>query len=284
VLLDTTQDYYALSWPTYRELVDVCLAGATELREALLFAAGPEALFGLVDRLVHAVRTCYTQGELDHNEFIAQGMLTRWARELLEPPPDTYIVPRARRRAFADLCAYVRCFLDVHLAGRPGEELAALDGVYRESWLGGVAPHVEHVPRGTDGPEPFEPSGHRLVTPRQFARILRDEGVEAALVSPLRGPDFHLKSEVLRSSMLMGSLLRDLVQEGREDDARRLYAGLEALGARPLSVFPFQADMAELLGRPERGIDALRTYLVFEPDDADVRARLEALEARQDGR
>ncbi|MEM7200767.1 MAG: hypothetical protein AAF628_10905, partial [Planctomycetota bacterium] len=45
VLLDTTQDYYSLEMPTYRDLVDEIARGSTNVVAPILAVAGPEAMF-----------------------------------------------------------------------------------------------------------------------------------------------------------------------------------------------------------------------------------------------
>lgn len=79
--LDTTQDYAMLSDRTWSYFTDELIRGRRGVRIPILFAADPSALFELADSLVGTPRFLLTIPELDHNDFISQGNISRWLRQ-----------------------------------------------------------------------------------------------------------------------------------------------------------------------------------------------------------
>src|SRR5262249_12931917 len=74
VSLDTTQDYRGVSDPFWSFTPKV-VKSADNLNCPLLMAAGPNAFFELADSLRHAERYYLTITGVDHNDYIAQGII-----------------------------------------------------------------------------------------------------------------------------------------------------------------------------------------------------------------
>ena len=73
-LLDTTLDYYGLACRCTTTWSAEVSEGSVHLTQAMLVAAGPEAMFELLDSLVHANRTYLTVPKLGHDEYTSQGL------------------------------------------------------------------------------------------------------------------------------------------------------------------------------------------------------------------
>ena len=282
VLLDTTQDYYGLAMPTFRSLVDEVLAGKEHVGQAVLAVAGPEAMFELCDALVEADRTYLTVPRLGHNEFISQGIqrLERIARRAEDDPgaADSKELARAPGavESYVELCEYVRAFLDAHLRD-DGGRLDELNGEYVATVLGEDAFKVQRVPVGVSGPEPYASDAAAPPTPRQLARLAESAAASEVVAVLEAHEDARPESPIYSSGMLAGSLVYGLVADGREDEARELYAYFRDVPVDLVGFFGFMAQMSEAVGRVDRAIELLRVALLFEPEDDALRARMKAL-------
>ena len=287
VLLDTTQDYYALSIPTYVDLVDEVMAGVESVSQPVLVAAGPEAMFQLCDRLRRAERFYLTVPIVGHNEFISQGIqrleaLERRALGASSADPELqHELDRAQvvRARYEELCETVVLFLDAYLR----EDQAGFQDrarAYGETVLGGDALHLERAAPGASGPTPYDRESAAPPTPRQLPRLLREQGVASTLEVLERFSSHEPKTPIYSSTMIMGSLLYELTSLDRVDDARLLLEGFRKYEPAALSLFPFLASMSEWGGKTERALHYLRYANALDPLDAGIRERLEAIEKR----
>jgi len=271
VLLDTTQDYYSLAMPLHRELVETVLAGRAALRQPLLVAAGPEALFALVDRLSAAPRTYLTVPGLNHDEFISQG-LERLARLELEARPEDE-AERARaaevRARSAELTQRVVDFL----AGR------TLATVPVEAWTGRACEAVA-VPVGEEAPALPDTLAGAPPTPRAL-RALFDAGrVDEVLAEFERARDLVPRPAFRLGAAAPGSYAFELVRAGRVAEARRLAEACRAAEVDLLGLFRFLADIGRLVGRPEAERSCLEVACALAPDEPEFAERLRALDAQ----
>ena len=285
VLLDTTQDYYALAMPLHEKVVSEATEGVAQLTQPMLVAAGPEAIFALCDSLVNSERTYLTVPELGHDEYISQGhqRLERIALDVAagRPGADADELARAPavRASYRALCATVLSFLDAVL-GRGDADLAArLERERALPWSPDV-PRLVRVPRGVSAPEPYDPESDAPPTPRQFRELFEKEGVEAACSVLERFRDFEPKSPLYSSTMLAGSLLYGLLQNGRREEAALYYATLKEISLPVLSLFEFMSDVKTMRGEHEQALRFLRLAHDLDPANADVTTKLEKLEKK----
>ncbi len=286
VLLDTTQDYYSPLMPLHETLVREASAGITQLTRPMLIVAGPEAFFALCDTLVNAERTYLTVPELGHNEFISQGhqrgQRIAWHAATSASEADAGEIARtpAVRSNYRALCETVRSFLDAEL-GRGGEDFALRLEADRERGWSHDALCLVSVPRGLSGPEAYEPESPVPPTPRQFARLLMEEGAESACAVLDRFRDVQPRGPLYTSTMLAGSLLYELTEQGRSEEARLYYSALQQVSLPVLSVFEFLADIAVAQGKPDQAVHFLRVACGLEPSDAALAAKLQKLEGQR---
>lgn len=284
VLLDTTQDYYGLALPLYESLVREASEGRAHLTRAMLVAAGPEAIFELCDTLVHAERTYLTVPGLGHDEFISQGLqrLERLERHAVPGGADAAEAARAPavRASYRALCEAVRSFLEAEL-GRGSADFAARIELDRALPWTHESPRLVRVPRGASGPEPYDPASDAPPTPRQFRRLLAEEGVESACAVLERFRDRQTRGPLYTSTMLTGSLLYGLLQSGRRDEAAIYYSALKEIGLPVLGLFEFLADVSGMQQKPEQALHFLRVAHELDPEHAGVAARLRELEEQR---
>jgi hypothetical protein len=286
VMLDTTQDYYALGMPMHKALVSETTEGVAQLTRPMLVAAGPEAIFALCDTLVNAERTYLTVPELDHDEFISQGhqRLARIVRHEAASPggPDAAAVKHAQpaRANYRVLCDDVRAFFDAELGRGDADFAARLANARAQPWSPTV-PCLVPVPKGVREPEAYDLASAVPPSPREFRRLFEEQGVEAACEVLVRFHDAEPRSPLYVSEMVSGSLLYVLLENGRRDDAALYYDTLKSVALPVLSLFTFLAD----INRMQHDLTLARHILELahglDPDDAGVAAKLRELEGSQ---
>jgi len=284
VLLDTTQDYYALGLPLHVELVRDVTEGVAALTHPMLVAASPEAIFALCDTLVNAERTYFTVPELGHDEFISQGhqRLERIGAHALAVPAEADATEVARtpqvRASYRELCEVVLSFLDAELLDLRADFDARLE--HESAWSPARACLVR-VPRGTSAPEPYDlETADAPPTPRQFRWLLEEKGAELACAVLERFHDEVPRGPVYTSTMMAGSLLYALAQHGRADEAKLYYEALEKIPLRVLGLYEFIADFSGKQ-KPAVAREILRFAHELDPDDAGIAARWRKLEEEQ---
>ena len=312
VVLDTTQDGNSVLDPRWESMVDACLAHVDEVDEPLLVATRPFGIFELLDQMVHAERDYLSFRDLDHDDFISQGVqIAEMAARRVEAGAigdeqddrgrNAAEHLRVLRRNYSELCEAIVAFLDAHLqravesvasdadASRADSEPSSAFEDVRARWLatplGGDRPHLEHVPVGVDGPDPYvlaSIADGPLPTPRQFRRVLDEHGAEVAIdvlrVARAREPDGPL-CDIVHDT----ALLYELAASGRDDDARAIGAYLHASGSEAVSML---VAFARVYGGQERYAEfrreCLRAALLAAPEDAEARTAWEALEREEE--
>lgn len=229
VALDTTQDFWSAEHPRWTH-PQALLAAGERFTTPVLAATNPAAWFDLLDRMTGSERVYATFPELEHDEFIAQGVLRAAIAEASGgsvreegSPIDT----RDIMWSYGSLVLDVQAFLREHLAG--GDPLAW--SVRRPSGNFGRSRWVEFVPPGAAGPGPWDPESGAEPTPRQLRAVFDEVGAPAVaeLLARVRAQDeawLAQHPQTLRSPLLDDMfalpLLYDLVDQERLDDARAI--------------------------------------------------------------
>jgi hypothetical protein len=231
VSLDTTQDYYSARDLRWEELCVTVAKNRKNMTGPLLMVANPHAYFQLADSLSLARRYYLTIKDLDHNNFVSQSSMTRELRHRLRfptaaggdaGPPNAEEVKDRRRltavkSAYESLCTYILHFLDAELKGdAAGKKFVATH--YRHTPLAGAAPHVEYLPPGVAGAEPYAENSSQPPTPRQVRDFLRKQG-SAKTVALFRR--FHKDSpaQPIYHQIFGWALVSDLLDRGKTQDA-----------------------------------------------------------------
>lgn len=267
VLIDTTQDYFSLTVPFFAPLVRQVVEGVAALTAPLLAVAGPAAIFALCDTLVNAERTYLTVPGLGHDEFIAQGhqRLARMVRSPGATPANADAADVAHGQ-YRIVCGRVLQFFEATLRD---DHAAAVALAETDPW-DFVNSCVVRVPRGVTSPKAYDTGSQIPPTPRQFVRMLEIPGVEHACRALKRAAISAPDSPICTSAALAGSLLHQLFDEGRDDEARRYYDTLKGVSLDVVGWFVDQAEDQEgaLAG------DFLDVAHRLEPDNADIAAQL----------
>jgi dienelactone hydrolase len=184
VSLDTTQDYHGLKDPGWEEMTTLVVRNRKNFKCPLVMAAAPHAFFELADTLQFCRRYYFTIKDMGHNDYISQGGISRERLYQLHRTDQKQTVQdRAQEKAalervkagYQALCLYILRFLEAELK----QDAAAktfLAKQYRETKLGDVEQHVEFVPEGRTGPDPYKEDSTQPPTPRQLRRLLREKG------------------------------------------------------------------------------------------------------------
>ena len=225
VSLDTTQDYHSLADHGWDELVSALLGASENMKMPILFAANACAVFELADTLGSSNRVYLTFKDLDHDDYISQGMFKRhlasWADGKDARPVTT---PGSPRASYESLCGYILAFLDARLRGDSSRQ-ETLDGKYLHNPLGGSLPHIDHVPAGATAARPYVDAGGKPPEPRQVRGLLKERGAEAT-ASILKAAHAKSPDAPVFEAEVGFALIDDLLAKGRIPEAvtfHRLY-------------------------------------------------------------
>jgi pimeloyl-ACP methyl ester carboxylesterase len=225
VSLDTTQDYHGLKAPGWEEMI-AAVKDSKNFTCPVSMVAGPYAFFELADTLQKARRYYLTIKDMDHDDYISQGGIRRERLyQLHTDDPKQNAEARAReksaleraRAGYQALCLYILRFLEAELKGDAAGK-GFLAKQYRDTQLGGDRPHVEYMPVGRTGPDPYKEDSALPPTPRQLRPFLREHGVNKTIAlfkrfrkeapsSPIYYPNFEL------------NLVSDFLHQGNTRDA-----------------------------------------------------------------
>lgn len=282
ILLDTTQDYYSLALPMFESLVSAVREHGENITIPMLVAAGPEAMFQLCDTVRNARRTYLTLPQLGHNEFVAQGWQRMHTLQSLNALPENDAERFDEAHAsYTALCEYILAFLNAELRNDRAT-LDELTATYSATKLGSPSPHVEIVNASETAPPPYDLNADTFPTPRQFARLFATSSMTDICNLFERFADDEPRSPIYSSSMLISSLLFELLEQDRIDEAREFYTCARKRNSFLMGTFVFLADMCRMNHKPESARRMLETAQLLEPDDADVADRLKQLDAPQD--
>lgn len=291
VCLDTTQDYFSLKEPRWDYLTTPVVKNARNVACPVLMAAGPHAFFELADSLHRARRYYLTVKDLDHNDYITQGVTSKerlYQLHLHDPKQtadaraeDRAALEKARAK-YQAVCLYVLRFLEAELKGdAAGKEFLAKQ--YRDTSLGGADPHVEYVPEGRTGPEPYAEASPVPPTPRQVRPFLRQHGTEKT-ITVYRRFRKDVPTAPIYEHLFELNLVSDLLDEGKTRDAaafRDCFRETELDCGKVLLSF---GKSFQRLGRPELAARYYKRLLLLEPMNGEAAAGLKEVGAgKKDG-
>ena len=206
ISLDTTQDYAMLTDHLWAWYTDVLLEHRHEVRTPIMFVAGPAALFELADSLVASPRTLVTVPNLQHNDFISQGIIRKQIHAGL---PDDDADLEEASGAYVSLLRYIESWLESQRRGA-GIESPSADPPLAVLSL----PAGENLPAvGSEPPRSAREVRHLFgaVPATLFADLVAQARTEAA--------------EIATDQVLM-MLLVDAIRRGQPEQARTVYDAL----------------------------------------------------------
>jgi hypothetical protein len=276
VSLDTTQDYYSLADRRWDYLKDPVIKNAENMAVPILMVANAHAFFELADRLKGSERQYLTVSGLDHNDFISQGIIHHELECRLEPgKPELRTQLQRARSSYEAICACVLDFFEGCFK-RNWHEKSALAKQLEQNPENGRAPHLELVPRGATGPEPFRDDLNLPPTPRQFRPLLAKRGLESTLTLLER---YHARAP--HAAIFEGNfgfaLIDELLEKGQTHDAiafQRLYG---KFGLNVVKDLLALGDMYRGRKETERARAIYQKARALEPDNAEVAKRLKEL-------
>ncbi len=281
VSLDTTEDYYGLS-ATFWSFPAEVLENRDHVTVPILVAANSHAVFLLADSLASADRYYLTVRDVAHNEFISQGLMASdfearsEAADADAPAPSPTPADRYRgdpgvMERYASLVTIVRRFLDGQLKG----DRIALSELRRDlgsSPLGGSAPHLEYVPKGTTAAPAYSDPADGPPTPRQLRPLIERLGL-AETIGILERWTGASPSPVLDEPTFAVALLWEYVLADRLEEARRLYAFFARIHENMIGEFLRWYDVFSAMGDDGTAEDWLEIAEALDPTHPDVRAR-----------
>jgi dienelactone hydrolase len=293
VSLDTTQDYRGVKDPMWEYyLTTPVQTNRKNFTCPLLMVADAHAFFELADSLQHSRRYYLTLTEMGHNDYISQGRISRERLYQLHlGDPNQTAEARAEEKAglerarvgYPAVCTYALRFLEAELKG----DVAAQEYLakqYRETKLGGDAPHVEYVPEGATGPDPYKEDSGLPPTPRQLRPFLREQG-SAKTIAVLRrfrkdaptAPVYHPNFELF--------LVSDLLDRGQVQDAVAFRDYYRESGLDCDKVFLELGKLSQGQGRRDRAADFYKRVLLLDPANREAADKLkDVTEGKKNGK
>jgi pimeloyl-ACP methyl ester carboxylesterase len=287
VSLDTTQDYHGLKAPGWEEMI-ATVKNSKHFTCPLLMVAGPHAFFELADTLQKARRYYLTIKDMGHDDYISQGGIGRERRyQLHHGDPKQTSQARAEEKAaleraragYQALCRYILRFLQAELKGdAAGKEFLAKQ--YRDTRLGGDQPHVEYMPEGRTGADPYKEDSALPPTPRQLRPFLREQGVAKTIAvfkrfrkeapsNPIYFPNFEL------------NLVSDLLDQGKTRDAIAFRDYFRESGLDCGKVFMRFGKSYQTRGARGTAARYYKMALALDPSDREAADKLKELSAKK---
>jgi hypothetical protein len=114
VSLETTQEYYIGEmgmWPFITYVTD----NAQKVNGAFLFASKPYAIHDAADKMINADRYYLTIPDIEHNDFISQGIQKKYLKQARDKTPEAVKAFQLVNEQYTTLCTYVLSFLNKQL-------------------------------------------------------------------------------------------------------------------------------------------------------------------------
>jgi hypothetical protein len=256
----------------------------------LLMVANPHAYFQLADSLSLARRYYLTIKDLDHNNFVSQSSMMGELRHRLRfptaagvgarPPNAEEVKDRthltAVKSAYESLCTFILHFLDAELKGDAASKKFVATQ-YRDTPLAGAAPHVEYLPPGVTGAEPYAENSSQPPTPRQVRDFLRKHG-SAKTVALFRRFRKDSPTQPIYHSIFGWALVSDLLDQGKTQDAIMFRDYYGESGSDFGGMFLEWGQIFLRIGRKELARDFFKKVLLLDPSHRKAADGLKRLE------
>jgi pimeloyl-ACP methyl ester carboxylesterase len=276
VSLDTTQDYHTLASPGWHDMTRRLGEKSSYVTGPLLMFASAKALFQLADSLERAERYYFTLRDQNHNDFIDQGLQRRTVESEAKPGDrDLQKALASARAGYESVCSFALNFFDSYLKKQPGPH-DDLVQKFRDTRLGGDQPHVEYLPMGATGPEPYHDDRNMPPALRQIHLIIADRGISATVGLLKRWREKEPESFLCQEDFGF-ALVDECLGYGRTQDAIAIKEFYSAHDATFSKIFLRTGNGCRTAGLSEFAIDYYKKASLLDPSDAEAVARLKEL-------
>jgi|GEM_PF-1945550 len=256
VSLDTTQDYYFNSRPSYKSYTD--RVDAKRLTVPLLIAANSCAIFDLADTLVRSNRTYLKVDTLRHDEYTSEGLVTANVKHQTEA--------EGIRRRFSDQCDFILKFLDENLKQASSDLVHAPAHFEIES----LSPGISHPPTYKSSPTP--------PTPRQFREII-NQAPKKALDILKRFAKLRPRPAIMEGQLAFAVVdhFLDISDTAKAKQFAKTYN--QVLGRDEITASIY-LEWGQIYARNHADVEAIRNYervLVFDPNNKVAKKNLDDL-------
>jgi hypothetical protein len=178
------------------------------------------------------------------------------------------------------LCVYVLHFLDAELKGdAAGKQFLATR--YRDTPLAGASPHVEYVPPGSTGPDPYGENSSRPPTPRQLRYFLRKHGGDKT-IAVMRRFQKEAPAEPIYHPVFGLALVGDLLDQGKSHDAVLFSEYYRESGIDCGKMLLGWGKVYLRLGRKRLAGDYFKKALLLDPSNAEAADKLKEVEVSEE--
>ena len=281
VSLDTTQDYYSLLDTRWNYMTEPVTKNINNMAIPMLAVAAKEAIFQMFDLLKHAERYYLTTSNLEHNDFISQGVIANTFKFKLGKSGDPITKEKleALRADYEAVCQYVLHFFGLYLK-QDDKSREYLLTKYKESRFEAPTPHVEYIPKQVTAADKYDASSSMPPNPRQIRLMLTDYGAEKTF-AVLRSFWTKNTRHPIYDLVFVLSLVNELIDSGKVSDAVKtytFYSGLDdRLGRIPRSMVSL-GEYYLKAGNKQKAIDLFKKALTLEPDNQKTALRLKEAE------
>jgi hypothetical protein len=192
------------------------------------------------------------------------------------PPNGEEVKDRTRltavKSAYESLCTYMLHFLDAELKGdAAGKNFVATQ--YRDTPLAGAAPHVEYVPPGVTGAEPYAENSSQPPTARQVRDFLHKHG-SAKTVALFRRFQKDSPMQPIYHQIFGWALVSDLLDQGKTQDAIVFHDYYRESGPNFGERFLEWGQIFLRWGRKELATDFFKKALLLDPSNREAADKL----------
>jgi len=276
VSLDTTQDYHSLADHKWGDLVKPLVENKNDLSKPLLMVANAPAIFELIDSLKSAERYYLTFSDLDHNDFISQGIMRRDLESLANPDDRDLRNQRdAARAAYSAICECIVDFCDVYLKENMKGKSNLIEK-FKQNKLGGTGPHLDFVPVGITAPEPYQDESGAPPAPRQVRPFMAERGLEAtvALLNHYHEKD---PSAPIFQGDFGFALVFELLEKRQTQEALAFHRLFRSFGENFSKSFIAWGKEYERIGRKPLALDYFEKAHTLDPGNTEAAERLKTL-------
>lgn len=285
VSLDTTQDYHPLTNHDWDYMTNVVLAkeNIPNMRVPTLVVADRTAIFEMFDRLKDSDRYYLTFQNMEHNDFISQGIFNRRLAEKLsviksKKTKENDEIQNGLRLAQAgneELDLSVLNFFNAFLKNDSESKMNFLDR-YKNNDFNSQDPHLEYFSKDQTEPPRYDLNSNVAPSPGQMRFIIAQYGIDKT-ASIIRRFSAQTKESPIYQIGFVYILLDEMLDKKKEDGLAllKVYEESDASFRRRIpNRFIGHGERYFKSGENERALNAFRKALLVDPENKDAAAKL----------